>query len=250
MRISWNKQNLKMLSNLIDKGLTNVEIAEKLGSSREAITLIANRYLKGNQNYQKRITKHAHLREPVMKYFLKHTASECQKKFKLTNSEFKSLMTVGYRDPKFKHLRKETRRHDAWSAKEYKFLLQHSGLRSRKWIAEKLNRGGELGIKDRLDLHGISSKNLNGLTLSQFRDAFGKDPEWFIQTSAGPGGNLHGGLTGYFKIVPWVYLKREFELKRLSSHTIIVQLVEAMAMFQDWFYEGNALKKLKKRRFI
>jgi len=251
----WSIKNTLQLQNMVLSGaMLNKNIAEYFGVKPNTISAklksmglrnVAVKSIVGKWNQ-----KHFHLRESVMTYFLNHTADECCKKFKLTKSEFKSLMTSGYKDLRLKHLRKETRRRDAWSAREYKFLLQYSGLRPRWWIAKQLNRGGELGIKDRLDMHGISSKNLNGLTLSQFREAFGKDPDWFIQTSAGPGGNLHGGTNGFFKIIPWVYLKREIDSKRLHAHEIIVKLVEAMAMFQEWYFEGNALAKIKKRKFV
>lgn len=190
--------------------------------------------------------KHAHLRLAAMTYFLTHTAEQCQKKFKLTASEFKSLCSVSYKMPEYKHLRKETRDHSPWSTKQLKFLLRHAGLRPRKWVAEQIGRGNDICIKERLQSLGLSSRTLQGITLSQFRQAFGKDPDFYLQTDAGPSGNLHAEGSGHWKIIPWVWLDGEIKAKRLRAPKIFRQLIEARAEFQEWIFGGNALRKMKR----
>lgn len=240
----WSQDEYDQLGLLIKEGLTNPEIAQIMDRPRLAIAIKAQRYFGGNPNYLIKKTKHAHLRENVMRYYLTHTAEECQRKFKLTKSEFKSLCTVSYKIPELKHLRKETRRHDAWSAKEFRFLLQHSGLKPRDWIAKELNRGGHLGIKDRLERLGIASKSVNGLTLSQFREAFGTEPGFCLKTQAGPTRGVHG--ESYYKIIPWVWLDQELKARRLRTHKTFRQLIAAMALFQEWVFDGDSLKKMKR----
>ena len=249
----YSQEQLKEIISLAQSGdILNKDIAEKFGRKPASISFILKKHGIKNQACKKVIgkwnIKHAHLREKVMTYFLNHSQEQTMKRFKLTKSELKSLMTIGYRLPEFKHLRKETRRHDAWSTKEYKTLLRYSGLKSRDWIAKKLNRGGENGIKDRLDLLGISSVTLNGITISKFREAFGKDPKFFLQTQAGPKRQLKskGNSCSYYKIVPWVWLNKELKTGRLKAHKIFSELVEAMAAFQEWYFDGNALIKLKR----
>ncbi|MGZ3742727.1 MAG: hypothetical protein ACXVB1_00200 [Pseudobdellovibrionaceae bacterium] len=240
----WTQDEYDLLGQLIKDGLTNKEIAEIIGRPFPAIAIKAHRIFGGNPNYRAKITKHAHIREDAMRYFLTHTAEETECKFKLTKSQFRSLMTVGYRIPEFKHLRKETRRHDAWNAYEIKFLLQHSGLRSREWIAKKLKRGGHLGIKDRLEMLGIASKSVNGLTLSQYREAFNKEPEFYLQTKAGPGRGKYSST--FYKIIPWVWLDQELKAKRLKTHKIFRKLIASMALFQEWVFDGDALNKMQR----
>lgn len=253
MKIRWDKQKISELKTHIANGLTNKEIANLYGVSRDSVSIITLRVLGGNPNYRNKITKHAHIREKVLEYYLTHTAIDTQKKFKLTASEFKSCLTMAYKIESLKHLRKETRRHDAWSSKEYKFLLQNAGLRSREWIAVKLKRGGELCIKDRLEMLGISSKNLNGITISQFREAFGCDPGFYIQSKAGPKRVLKSGFKNtpsYYKIIPWIYLEKEISEKRLKTHRIFEDLISAMALFQNWCFEGKAYEKLVEIRTL
>ena len=241
--IRWDKQKLDELQLLINEGLTNKEIAEILNTTRAAVTIIVNKKLKiKNQNYILRSTKHKHLQKDVIKFFLSHTAKETQKRFNLTESEFKSCMTYAYKIKSLKSFRKDTRRRDAWSSKEYQFLLQNAGIQSRDWIAKKLKRGGRQGIKDRLESLGVSSKNLNGITASQFRQAFGCEPDFFIQTNAGPPNLKHS--TGHFKLVPWVFLDMQLATGKLKTHKIFADLVATMAMFQNWYFEGKAYEKL------
>lgn len=189
-----------------------------------------------------------------MTYFLRHSKEETAAKFGLSEKEFKSLMTRGYQRPEYKHLRKEKRRHDPWTARELKFLLAHAGLMPRAWVAKKLKRGGHLGIKDRLDLLGISSMNLNGLTISKYRVLFGEDPNLYIQTKAGPQrfNPLRSSVTtpSYYKIVPWYFMENEIKARILEPHELFEKVIRSMAMFQHWIHDGdagNGIKKIAKK---
>jgi hypothetical protein len=166
-------------------------------------------------------------------------------KFKLTKSELKSLQTVSYGDPLLSHLRKDTRNHAPWSTRELKFLLQHAGLKPREWIARKLKRGNAVCVKERLQTLGVSSRSLNGITLTQFISAFGRRPDFCLQTKAGPGPG-RGGTPTYYKIIPWVYLEQELKSRRLKTAKSFRQLVRSMALFQEWVFEGDALEKMKR----
>lgn len=198
-----------------------------------------DRFGKGN-------VKHAHLRPAVMKYFMTHTLEETRQQFGLTQSEVKSLFTAGYRLPQYKHLRKETRDHSRWTKEQLQFLLKHAGLRPRKWVAKRIGRGNEVCIKERLQALGLSSRTLQGITLSQFREAFGKDPDFFLQTTAGPDGGLKTSLPTRWKIIPWVWLDQELKARRLKAPKEFKLLVSARAQFQEWIFAGNALQKMKR----
>lgn len=249
--MSWTKAQERELTQLANQEkFFFTEIAEKIGKSPAAVRWKAKQLgLASSKSYLldrmgKWNSKHSHLREPVMRYFMSHTAEETQKKFKLTQSEFKSITTVSYRDPKLKHLRKDKRNHNPWSAREFKFMLQHAGLKPRAWIAKRLKRGGPLGIKDRLETLGIASKSVNGITLSQFREAFGKEPGFYLETEAGPGRGKYSAT--YYKIIPWVWLDQEIKARRLKTAPVFRQLVCSMAMFQEWIFDGDALDKLQR----
>lgn len=240
---NWEPHEYQQLKHLIDAGLTNPQIAEIMDRPISAIQIKAQRKFGGNPNYRALKSKHAHLREPVMTYFLDHTWEETRKKFKLTQSELKSLFTVGYRIPELAHLRKDTREKSAWTTKQLQFLLTHSGLQPRDWIGKKLKRGNHICMKEKLAQLGVSSKNLNGLTLSQFREAFGREPEFVLETKAGPG---RGGTPTYYKIIPWVVLDEWRRQRKIKCHPIMRKLIKSMALFQEWIHEGNALRKMKK----
>lgn len=189
-------------------------------------------------------TKHAHLRGQAMRYYVDHTREETEKRFGLTRSEFKSLMTVSYRMAEFKHLRKDTRTKELWTSKDYKFLLRHAGLKPRSWIAKKLKRGGVQGIKDRLEKLQVASRTLNGMTLSQYRQAFEKEPVWLVETDAGPGGGI--SKASHFKIVPWVQIQEDIKKRRVSSSELLEQIVDSMALFQRWVHGKNAKRNIKR----
>lgn len=186
--------------------------------------------------------KHAHIREEVLTYFLKHSFEDTAKRFDLTHSELKSCLTNAYKIPELRHLRKATNDHSPWNTKQLKFLLRHAGLRDRDWIANKIGRGNRTCIKERMQFLGIASRNLQGLTLSQFIEAFGERPKFFLQTVAGP----KAQSKAYWKIVPWVWLDKEIKAGRLKTAKEMSILISTHAIFQDWIFEGNSLEKMKR----
>lgn len=232
------------------------EIAERLGRKAGAVRWKARKLGlptgRSRPAAQSRMGQwnsiHAHLREEVLRYFLTHTPKETTERFGLSAKEFKSLMTTAYRQPGFKHLRKTTRDHSRWNAKQLKILLRYSGLRQRKWVAEKIGRGNvQSCIKERLNKLGVASRNLQGITLSQYRQAFDSEPRFYLQTDAGPiGVSGKWNRSTHWKIIPWVWLDKEIKAKRLGASEEFARLISARAMFQDWIFEGNALAKMKR----
>lgn len=246
--MSWTqKEEAELRLKAMDGRFFYSEIAQMLGKSPGTVRWKANKLGLPSKLCREKVgksnRKHHHLRLAVMTYFLTHTADQCQKKYKLTTSEFKSLMSAGYRDPKLRHLRKETRRHDTWSKRELQFLLTHAGLMPRDWIGEKLKRGSPICIKERFEKLGLSSRTLNGITLTQFTYMFGHRPRFMLETKAGPG---RSNTPTYFKIIPWVWLEREISERRLETTEPFRQVVSTMALFQEWIHEGNALAKMKR----
>lgn len=251
--MAWTETEIRKLMRLASQNkYFYTEIAKTLGKKPQPVRdkarklgllstkrTLAHRFGKWNQ-------KHSHLREPVMKYFLTHTMEETRKRFGLTKSEIKSLFTVGYRMSRFKHLRKETRDHSPWTLNQLKILLRYSGLRSRLFVAKKIGRGNVKScIKERYMKLGIASRNLQGLTLSQFVQVFGRRPEYFLQTDAGPHGGRSGLLPTRWKIIPWVWLDRQIRKNKLKTSVEMRYLISARAMFQEWIFEGNALRKME-----
>jgi hypothetical protein len=251
----WTEeQDLKLRRLVADGRKFNVEIAKEIGKQPASISwrikklgLAKSSKRACAERFGKWNSKHSHHRQAAMKYFMTHTWDETRKRFGLTQSELKSLFTVGYRMPQYKHLRKETRDHSRWTTKQLQFLLQHAGLRPRKWILKELGRGKNVcTIKERLQALGLSSRTLQGLTLSQFRKAFGKEPKFFLQTDAGPDGGLKSSLPTRWKIIPWVWLDQELKSGRLKTAQELRRLISARAQFQEWIFQGQALKKMKR----
>lgn len=247
--VPWRKDEYDLLGQLIKDGLTNHEIAEIIERPRGAIAIKAQLTFGGNPNYRIRKTKHKHLRLSALKYFMNHTFEETMERFGFTKSELKSCLTVSYvSHPEWAHIRKDKRNHSSWTAKEYRFLLQCSGLQSRDWIAKQMGRGGELGIKDRLDSLSVSSKSLNGLTISQFRQAFGFDPSFCIHTKAGPKrkAKCKTNSASFYKIVPWIWLDSEIKKGRLQTVEPMKKIIASMALFQKWVHGKDPLKNMQK----
>jgi hypothetical protein len=233
MPARWkSEKEAELIRWLKTEQFTNAEIALKMGLNVNQITTKANSLGYINPVYRKRITKHAHLREKVMTYFLTHTSEETRVRFGLTQSEIKSLFTVGYRDPRFSHLRKDSRRKDAWTLEETLFLLRHAGIRERGWIAKKINRSTARNIKERMQKWGAATKHLNGMPLSWARQFWPNDLlESRIHTKAGPSG---GTGIWRFQIIPW------HECLRLSrKYPTAVEIcagIRAMVRFQEFIY--------------
>lgn len=249
----WDDELDARLISLSKKKLFATEMAKELGKRPASVRFrmhklgIESSITRAAERYGKWNIKHQHLREAIMIYYQTHTRESTAKKFGLTNSELKSVFTNGYKIAELKHLRKDSRLKSGWSAKQLQFLLQHAGLRPRKWIMTKLGRGTNVcHIKERMQTLGISSRTLQGITLSQFRQAFNQEPEFYLKTDAGPDGGPKGTLPTRWKIIPWVWLDQELKAKRLKTAKEFAILVSARATFQEWIFEGNALRKMKR----
>lgn len=246
----WTEAEIKELKRLVQKDdLFYTEIAQLLKrkaaevsrKSRELGLKAPAQHRKGRWN-----EKHAHLREAVFRYYLRRSFQECQKKFKLTKSELKSIFTVGYRMDALAHLRKDTRRHDEWTLGEWLFMIRHCGIRERRWIALKLKRGNDSGrvIKERLKKHGGgSTRYLNGMPRTWAAVFWPSDlvPDG-IKTKAG----AHGpGKICQTVLIPWV------ECERLSKAFVtdptVRACIRAMATFQRFIYRTPNAKLIRKR---
>jgi hypothetical protein len=223
------------------------EIARIMGMNRNQVVTKGQALGLKNPVYLMRKTKHAHLREPAMRYFVTHTWEETRERFGLTQSELKSLFTVGYRDPKLRHLRKETRRHDAWSLKEKLFLIQHAGIQPRTWIARRLKRGGAHSVKEELERLQMNSKFVNGMSRKYLLEILGPwDCPKGIKTKAGPSGGGRGDFR--FVVVPWTECER---LQKRFPRRFTPELktaIRAMAMFQRWVFglkDGAIVRRIE-----
>lgn len=240
----WPEEKILHLGFLIEQGLTNVQIGKEFSMNTSTIQLASKRYFNGNPNYRNKKTKHKHLRKPVFEYFLNHTWSETKEKFKLTDSELKSVFTVGYRDNSLKSLRKDTRCRRLWDTKDTIFLLQRAGLIRREKIGMALGRGKDRVIKEKLMKLGVNTKTIQGMTLSSYRKNFGQEPSFAISTKAGPSGGIQSGM---FKIIPWVILREELNNNKIIVPKIFADYIKTMALFQEWIFEGqDVIRKMLK----
>ena len=235
-----NKRNWSCLTGLdqelkdfVELGMTTKEISILLGLTQATVSIYCNRKLGlKNPNYLKRITKHKHLHKKALKTFLTNSHKETASILGLSEGELKSCLTYAYKDENLKSIRKDKRKKDKWSSRDLRILLTNAGLISRKEICEKLNRGKTVHVvKDKLGQLGVSSKNLNGLTITQFRNLFKKEARAYKKTSAGSGGDTLGG---HFKIVPWTLIEKEFECGYIDHSAEVELYVKSMALFQRW----------------
>lgn len=229
----WPENKEKELTSLVKSGkYTYPEIAEIMGVNRNSIATKARALGLSNAVYMARKTKHAHLREAVLRYFLNHTWEQTRRRFNLTPSELKSIFTVAYRDPKFAHLRKDRRRRDAWTVKETLFMLQHAGIQERKWIAGKLKRGTKESVKEQLSRLNSNSKYMNGIPVAWAVRVAPELSNIGIKTKAGPTGGKRGSFR--YKIIPWVQVAKLIKGKPLPADLRLG--IEAMATFQRWIH--------------
>lgn len=228
----FDENERKKIAELIAQGKSNPEIAKLTGHTRAKVACFVQKFLGGNPNYIRKRTKHKHLREEVMTYFLSHSAEESAAHFKLTISEFRSLMTVGYQCPEFSHLRKETRRHDKFTSNELVTILKYSGILSRQMISEIIKRDGARVIKEKLAHLKIASRNINGMNLTLFQKTFRTEPPRSLKTLAGP----EKGNGSHFRIALWVDIEEWMILGIIPSHPLMLKYVESMAMFQRWIW--------------
>lgn len=232
--MSWTKREEKELVRLCKGDLFATEIAEKL-RKKPQIVRYKMRVLgispadraRDSGRMAKWNKKHAHLRERAMKFFMTHTFEQTRDKFGLSSIEIKSLMTAGYMDPKFSHLRKDTRRNDVWSFEETMFLLKHCGLQPRDWIAGKIKRGTMQSSKEMLSRLKIKSRYVNGLPKRLAEELIGRNIDSGIKVKAGP---TAPGVDCRPIIVPWVILYSEAKKSSLELH--FVEAIGALARFQ------------------
>lgn len=234
-----NTQRILEVKKYIKLGLTNPEIGKQLGYSTSTIANIVKRYLDGNPNQRDKYKhKKRDLYPKCLKYFQNHSFEDTAKKFDLTLNELKSVMSYAYKNESLAHIRKDRRRKDPWSTAEYRKLIQMLGLVERKTIGKVLKRAKSYqGIKDRLALLKLKSRNVNGLTYSQYLELFDKKPEFYIKTNAGSG-NCR------ILLIPWVC----FTKKQLQGQPVFIQkMIEAMILFQKWSYGTNSRKAILKK---
>lgn len=230
----WSKAQVKQLRELArPKTLFMSEIAVAMGKSPAATRWKMHKL--GLSYKSSRLgtynAKHAHIREAAFEYFLTHSTDQTREHFGLTKSECRSLFSVGYRMPELSHLRKDTRRRDAWSPEEYLFLLRHAGLRDRDWIAAALKRGSRHAVKDCASdrLHGIWTKQMHGLPHKIVAEQLGVPGLKTVQTAAGPISETHSYR---YIIVPWVVLADS-----QSKFSVEIRpALRAMSRFQKWIY--------------
>jgi hypothetical protein len=228
----------RQIANLIKQGKTNPEIAQELGVSRARIALISQRELGGNPNYMIRKTKHAHLRGDLLAFYMAHTAQETMEYFGLTASEFKSCLSVAYGMKEFALLRKDTRTKEKWSGSEVATMLRYAGILRRNKIAKIINRGNARTVKEKCLALNVSTRNINGVNLTQFRNMFGFEPKYQIRGEAGPGSTARNR----FVIIPWAYVAKCYE--RVNHDKTLLKIFEAYAMFQRFIWGGNPWRKM------
>lgn len=249
--MKWSEQHTRELIRLhqLDQYFFS-EIAEQMSVKVNLVRHYARRMaLKQGPRVKARFaewnSKHKHLREPVMKFFVTHTWNQTRDFFGLTDSELKSIFTVGYRDKKLAHLRKDRRRHDNWTERELLFLVRHSGLMPRDWIAKKLNRGTMQSTKECLYRLNTSSKHMNGLP-ERLANLIVPIPVGVsIKTKAGapgPNGECH------IRLVPWTALEDAIKGKQVKSDIRLA--IKALARFQRWVHKAptnsSVMRKLKR----
>lgn len=247
--MTWTDSDTAKLIRMAQSGrYTYAEIAADMGKQAGAVRHHARTLGLPSRPAPQKIgkwnCKHAHLREPVMKYFLKHTWDETRQKFGLTQSELKSLFTVAYRDPKFAHLRKDTRKKDRWTGEELRVIAQNAGILSRLQIAQILGRGNARVIKERLRKFNSGTKYLNGMPLNWAVQLWGPFvQEYSIKTLAGPGGAT--GNTFCFRIIPWTACEKLSV--GLKTDENVKRMIRIMATFQRWIHgtKSNAWVKRK-----
>jgi hypothetical protein len=253
----WSSAKEAELTRLVNAGtFTYPEIAKIMGLNKNQIATKAQSLGLNNSVYRKRITKHMHLHEVLLRYYLNHTAEETQERFGLTASEFKSCLTYAYRRPELKHLRKETRPHTAWSNDDWIFMARHVGIQPREWITKKLKRGQTYNaVKDALAKFRGHGKYMNGMPVGWATVMFADETvrRHSIRTKAGPTGD-RGQF--FYRIIPWVICERLLlagELRRelgkgkctddrrrrapkIQVHPEVRAGIRGMARFQRWIH--------------
>ena len=174
-----------------------------------------------------------------MTFFLKNTFKATAKKFDLTERQLKVCMTLAYKEPTLKNMRKDARTKRLWNTEEYLTMLQLCGLVQRSTIAKILDRGTSRVIKERLVKLGVSSKNINGLTLKQTRSLLGNDVKLDpIHTTAGSINAV--GTCFCFKIMLWTEL--ETLVTDIDIPEVFKNFIYCMSDFQSWLWNTDKSK--------
>lgn len=231
---------VQQIGQLIKDGKTNPEIATIMGRSSASVNLLACRHFGGNPNYRKQKTKHAHLRAALLLFRLNHTDKETMEHFGLSAREMKSCLTYAYRLKEYSHLRKDTRNKNKWTTDEIITMLKYSGILQRGKIGKIINRGSERVIKEKLSHLGVSSRNINGVNLTQFRKMFGFEPEYQIRGEAGPGS--FGSRRNKFAIVPWKYVRECYEA--YPHDKTMLKIFQSYELFQKYIWKGDPWRKM------
>lgn len=243
----WTNDQDELIKSMVGS-FTYREMAEKLGVGRNSVAWRAKRLGLSNVGVHR---KHFHLREQALIYYQDHSFAEVCEQFSLTKSQFKSLLTVAYRDPKLVHLRKDTRRNDVWSLKEKITLLRLAGVQPREKIAKKLNRGGVHSVKEELKRLGIGSKFLNGCPVKWIEIVcpWVLDRVSPIKTQAGPTGGARADFR--FRIVPWVTLHNVL-CRRKSIDPLFCRYVRLMAKYQKFLWNNRSAASIERsiRRYV
>lgn len=241
----------KLLSLLKDEERYLKDIAAEMGLDSKQITYRLRRLgirRKRPASHGKWNNKHAHLREPLLIYYLTHSAKQCQKKFNLTPSEFISCLTNAYKDPQLAHIRKDTRTHAPWSLNDWLFALQHCGLQELGWISHKMGRSQKskrYAVKEKIaSVGGGTTRFLNGMPISWAQELWPhiNFDDKAIKTKSGPtGGNFSGNFR--FKLIPWVDIEKIASKQKTPEH--IMRCLRAMATFQRFIFQkrDRAIKK-------
>ncbi len=243
-----SKEYEDKLIELLKTGLyTNKEIAEKLNLSVNQVTTKLNALGYKNGTYRKRITKYKHLREKVFKYYIKHGKKKTLEHFKnLRPGTIIGIITVCYRNPKFKKLRRDNRTRTPWAYDETMLLIRSLGILNRKQIAEKTKRSKTSyhTVKEQLARLKIKSKFFHGLGITHLEMILKEDSrvnnlkKYAIKTNAGPTNFL-------INLIPWVTLERISKTKNIGNPW--VDFFRCQAKLQRFLYQCKTEKEIIKK---
>jgi len=256
LRKNWTDDEIGYLLLLAESGHTLDETAQQLKRTKIQVTTKVARLRRHGAKltfFDSKIKYPIELKEQVLKYYQTHSFAETARQFSLKPNELKSLLTRAYGKKELKLYRKDNRCKRKWDTQDLVVMLKLGGLKRRDAIAKQLGRSKSRhhSVKDRLRELNISSRQINGLTLSQFHAVFGAKPKHFITTKAGPPGrpsvSCKSGCCRW-KIIPYVEINRMIKDKELRVSKTLRLAFEAMAMFQRWIWNDKnlSIEKIKK----
>lgn len=246
MRKNWTDAEIGYLLLLAESGHTLDETAQQLKRTKTQVRTKAA-YLRRHGAkltfLDSKIKYPIELKEQALKYYQTHSFAETAKQFSLKPNELKNLLSSSYGKKEFKLYRKDNRCKRKWDTQDLVVMLKLGGFKRRDAIAKQLGRSKSRhhSVKDRLRELNISSRQINGLTLSQFHTVFGAKPKHFITTKAGSPGCR-------WKIIPYVEIDRIIKAKEFRVSKTLRLAFEAMAMFQRWVWgdQNLSIQKIKK----